>query len=166
MRQTRGLGYRAKRAERSDMMWGGVLAIGIPIVVLFIYNIVDPHDAGDQSIKMGAGQQTMKKSPPMSTAHAASVVAQLDRLHKENFQTILRPIMEMEELKSQERVNAFNCLNKVYNRCLQLLNKLEKDLERRDTQISSFKPKVQQWSQVLNQVGQEVKRLDPMKGFR
>ncbi len=159
----KGYALRAKRAERSDIIWGIVLGVSIPVFAIIIFKAGDFMGTGDETYKTErfiGKDELYSEVPPMNVAHAQAVIKQIERLHHDNYSTVFLPRMNATG-NAPDNMRIFGGLKDVYEKCSELLEQLKKQLMMENSQITSLRPQIEALAQTVSRMKAEVERLNP-----
>jgi len=164
--------HRSRRNQTADMVWGGVSAIGLPLLVFFILTALDVTGSGKRSLEQGAFKEEVQRPPPpMSLALARDYLKELRRLYEENYRNVFLPRLNREDLTAQERIREFRCAEQVIAYCDSVLLKtLKEELRKKDSEIGSLSGDIERWREIIDQAKKELDGLNPfpesMRGGR
>ena len=163
---------RSRRNQTADMVWGGVSAVGLPLVVFLILTAADVTGSRKRSYEQGAFRtETERPPPPMSLALGREYLNELKRLYEENYRNVFLPRLQRDDLTAQERIREFRCADQVIAYCDSVLLKtLEEELRKKDSEIKNLSADIRRWREIIDQAKKELDGLNPfpesMRGGR
>jgi hypothetical protein len=159
--QIRGA-YRARRQQRSDIVWGSVLALGLPLVSFLIASVANPGGLEEKFVGGSFSEQEETPAPPMSPELAEAILREIKRLYEVNYQQIFLPRFNREDLEFRERFREFEIAKYIVGYCKgTLLARLKEALADPDSQIQSLSGTVENWDRVLSEAARSVEDMDP-----
>ena len=156
---------RARRNQTADMMWGGTLAIGLPILVALVVSALDPMGKGKRALEYVWDTRTKveRPPPPLSRELAQDMLKEVRRLYEQNYRSLFIPRVDRDELEFRERIREFDCAEKVLSFCGSVhLVRLKQALTESGSEIQDLAPAIEQWDRTIAQAVSELDRKNPI----
>ena len=154
---------RARQAQTTDVVWGGVLALGLPLLTFLVVSVLDVSGSGKRRLASGAFQEKEKlPPPPMSRELAQDIIQELQRLYEQNYQGLFVARFQRDELTAHDRMREFSCAKEVLSKCdMVLLKRLVEARDAPDSQIQSLAPTITRWETEMQAARQKLDAMDP-----
>ena len=154
--------FRSQRQQTSDLVWGSVLALGLPVIAFLVVSALNPGGL-DEKLQGGSfGLEEETPPPPMTRELGEAILREVKRLYQDNYLQIFLPRFNREIADFRETYREFTCAKKVIGNCRDThLKRLKDELAESGAPVEPLRSAIENWDRVTAEAARHLEDNDP-----